>query len=227
LGKHVVHLGSKQDIRSTPSDTDDILIPRLPIADYPLLSKFTSLRQLSFYTPDGSGGTDAKLRALAAVPLPNLKDVGLLNYPAVTDGGIRALAKIPSLRSSGLEGTSITDEGCAILGNEMKLEGVNVANCTNITKIGISALAQSPTITQIGFSADSLSQGEVEQLVESFQRISWCTIVDLAGKLDEAALKAKGTRKGMTIVVMPYGALQSMKMTDEEHRELLKKRGKL
>jgi len=227
LGKHVVHIQSKRDILAAAVDTDDILIPALPLQDYPLLSKFRHLRQVSFYTPDGTGGSDEKLKALAAVDLPDLKDIGLLNCPSVTDTGIQAIVKIRSLRELQLEGTSVSDQGCVTMADQMTLQGINVANCARVTKNGISTLAKSPTITGMGFSADNLSQHEVEQLIESFTHVNWCQIVDLIGNLDESALKAKGAQKRITVVVMPYGALHSMRMTDAEHRELLKKRGQL
>ena len=226
LGKHILRLESATDIRAAPSDTEDIIIPELPLPAYPLLSKFRKLTHVAFYIEDGTGGSDEKLRALAAVDLPNLDDIMLLNCPLVTDNGIYALSKVPRLKHLQLEGTSISDKGCAIMASQMRLVGVNVANCTNVTKEGVAALAKSPTIAHLAFSFDSLSQHEVEELIDAFQG-TWCSIVDRPGKLNEAALKAKAAQKGITVVVKPYGALQSMKMTDEEHRELLKKRGKL
>jgi len=75
-GNHPVVMTSPQDIHSAPAETDRIRTPFLP-----LLVKFRHLKDVDFYTSDGTGGTDAKLAALASIGFTELFDVTLLNCP--------------------------------------------------------------------------------------------------------------------------------------------------
>jgi hypothetical protein len=227
FGKHPVHIQSQRDIQAAPAETDEIFIPRLPLRDYPLLSKFHRVRHIIFYTADGTGGTDEKLRALTALNLTNLLDIGLLNCPQVTDKGIEALARIKTLKALQLEGTSISDKACEILATNITLKGVNVANCANVTKNGILKLAGSRTLTELSLSADKLTQKDVHEVINSSKGIKWCDIVDPAEKLDTTAIAAKAAEKGIKMFVHPTGALQDMKMTDKELMERALRGGKL
>lgn len=209
-GEHSSPLQSALDIRRASADLQQIRIGLLPVSDYPLLSKFKRLKDVDFYTLDGTGTDDAKLEALSKVKLETLEGVLLLNCPKVTDVGFRNLTTIPSLKWVGLEGTSITDESLAIMASKMKLAGVNVANCSKVTKKGLVSLAASSTLKEFSFSADTLTQEDVVELVNQFKGITWCGIIDPGKKLDVPTLKQLGQQKGVRIVVKPTGALQDV-----------------
>lgn len=106
-GRYPEPLASARDIARLPADTEMIAITDLPVEDYPLLAKFQKLRSIDYYKEGRSGATDAKLEALSRLDLPNLRDIELLAATAVTDRGIEALIKLPSLRGLVLEGTSM------------------------------------------------------------------------------------------------------------------------
>lgn len=208
---HPTPLRSDQDIQRASADTEQIVIGFLPIAHYPLLSKFKGLKDVSYFTTDGTGGSDDKLHALSKVRLENLKGVTLLNCPRVTDEGIRHLAQIPSLKWLGLEGTSITDAALATMVNDMKLTSVNVANCSNLTISGLTKLARSETLTGLTFSAEFLTQEDVVLLIMEFkQNLKWPDVVDLTDKLDAAHLKSVAQARGFKLRVSRTGAMQDL-----------------
>lgn len=213
-GHDGVPLGSGREVRTAPKHVDEVFIASLPTEDYPFLARFPDLRRVDFFAADGSGGSNPKLRALAAVRFDHLKDVSLLNSPAVTDAGLRHLRGIGSLRMLQLEGTSVTDEGLAFMAKRMRLSGVNVANCPKVGLRGLRELAVSGTLAELGFSAGDLTQAEVEDLIGRFKTITYCGIVDPPGKLDAAALEKAGARKGVQIVVRATGAMQDMGVAD-------------
>jgi hypothetical protein len=153
FGQRPVPLTSKHDIESARPDVDDVFVTRLPLEDYPRLSKFRRLRAVLL----GNGATDAKLQAVAQLDLTNLVDLNMIAAPQVTDLGISALTNIASLKMIGMEGTGITDASCEVMASRMRLQGVNVANCDGVSKKGINALGSSDTIKELGFSADNLS----------------------------------------------------------------------
>ena len=95
---------------------DRIRIPHLPIEHYPLLSKFTRLKEISFYW---EGANDEKLLALSKLTFTNLQGISLLDCPKVTDAGVRAIASFSSLGWLKLEGTAVTDAGLAYTGNAL------------------------------------------------------------------------------------------------------------
>jgi len=203
-------LASKADIPRAKAEVEDINIRRLPLEDYPLLAKFTRVKRIRLdnIRGGGEGANDEKLKALANLNLTNLINITLLNCSSVTDEGIRALFTVRSVKQLQLEGTSITDKGCEIMAAQLEVNsGVNVSNCPRITLKGLKALAASK-IKSIGFSADNLPQEDVVDLVDSFNRIKYCMIVDTKGKLDANAIKAKSAEKNIQIVVAPTGALQ-------------------
>jgi hypothetical protein len=120
-GKYPKPLASERDIRSASPDTDDITIRRLPPEHYPLLRKFTRVRSIRLANiRGGEGGSDEKLLALSVLNFTNLHHIGLLNCKLVTDRGIAALSKIPSLRTLQLEGTAITDVALELMASRMK-----------------------------------------------------------------------------------------------------------
>lgn len=209
-GGHPTPLQSAQDVRRASADLQQIRIGLLPISDYPLLSKFKRLKDVDFFTLNGTGADDAKLEALSKVKLETLEGVSLLNCPMVSDDGFRHLATIPSLKWVGMEGTSITDESLAVMASKMKLTGVNVSNCSKVTKNGLLILAASSTLKEFSFSADALTQDDVVEIINQFKGITWCGIVDPGNKLDVPTLKQLGQQKSVRIVVKPTGALQDV-----------------
>jgi hypothetical protein len=208
-GGHPSPLESTRDVRRASADLEQIRIGLLPISDYPLLSKFKRLKDVDFFTLKGTGADDAKLEALSKIKLETLEGVLLLNCPEVTDAGIHWLSTIPSLKWVGLEGTSITDKSLATMASKMKLTAVNVSNC-KVTKQGLMSLAASSTLKEFSFSADALTQEDVVELVNQFEAIKWCGIVDPGKKLDVPTLKKLGDQKGVRIVVKPTGSLQDV-----------------
>jgi len=203
-------LSSDRDIRRAPSDVERIIVGLLPIKDYPLLSKFERLKDADFYTLDGNGANDEKLRELSKLNFSKLEGISLLKCPAVTDEGIRHLTNIRSLKHIQFEGTSITDEALEIIASKMRLTGVNVSNCPKVTMQGLLKLASSETLKEFGFSANDLSQEDCVRLIKEFRTITWCGIVDPSGKLDAQTLKSLGQEQGVRVVIKRTGALQDV-----------------
>src|SRR5208283_3340860 len=88
-GKYAEPLNSATDLRGASPSIEMVAVPDLPLADYPLLGKFRNLRTIQFYKQGSQGGTDAKMRALAALSLPSLEGVVLLDCRSVTDKGVQ------------------------------------------------------------------------------------------------------------------------------------------
>ena len=211
FGKHPTALSSSRDIRRTSRDTKKIIIGLLPVSDYPLLSKFQHLNDVDFYTLDGTGGNDGKLRALSQLGFTELKGISLLNCPAVTDEGIGHLTKIQSIKTLHLEGTAITDEALQIMASQMSLTGLNVANCQKIGMKGLLKIAASETMVEFSFSANALTQEDVVRLFAVFKmNIKWVSVVDREGKLDATALKALAKSNKFILNVSRTGALQDV-----------------
>jgi len=160
--KYPERLVTRRDVLRAKPDADQIDIRLLPLQDYPLLSKFSQVKQIFYYNEGEKGATDAKLKALASLNLTNVVFISLLGCRLVTDEGIRVLAGIRSLKSLQLEGTAITDAACHIMLTNMHLSGVNsgvnVANCRGVTIKGITALANSDLMEGLDFSTDNLSE---------------------------------------------------------------------
>lgn len=209
-GNHPVDLKSARDIRRTPKDAERIRIGLLPIGDYPLLSKFERVKDVDFFTMDGTGAHDEKLEAFSKLKLDRLEQICLLNCPAVSDVGIRHLTNFGSLRGLSLEGTAITDDACELLTSTMRLDGVNVANCSRISLKGLLSLARCESFNDLGFSANGLTQADVERLIKEMKTITWCQIIDLQQVLDKARLKSLGQERGITIVVKNTSALEDL-----------------
>lgn len=210
-GNYPTVLTCPQDIHRAPAETDRIRIPCLPLECYPLLVKFRHLKDVDFYSGNGTGGTDAKLAALANMGFTELSGITLLNCPLVTDIGIQHLAKMRSLKWVGMEGASITDTALETMASNMTLTAVNVANCTQVTRNGLLKLAVSNTLREISFSGDNLSQEDVVQLLEAFRTVEWCSIVDRTGKFNAGMLEMLAQGKGLRLVIRRTGALQDVK----------------
>jgi hypothetical protein len=210
-GKYPEPLRTAEDIERAPAETEMLSVGALPLADFSRLERFDNVRQLKFYQSDGTGASDAKLKALASMSFPKLRDVSLLNCPFVTDLGLVALTNIPSIELLQLEGTSISDQSLEIIAAHLHLKGINVANCTNVTFDGISALAEVSSLRELTFSSDNLTQDQVISLISRMKEVQWCSIVDRAGTLDEDAIKRAAGSQMKSISVSRKGALQTMK----------------
>ena len=207
FSKHAEPLRSLRDIKRAPSQTDNIWIGELPLNCYSALVKFANLKHVSFHRKNGEGADDQRLQVLSGLGFTNLFDVGLLNCPRVTDRGIRALTNLPALRFLQLEGTAITDAGCSLLAGTSTVTGVNASYCTNVTRIGILALARSPTVRELGFSLDQIDKKEVPEIIDSMSSGSYCIIVDPKGELNSNELKQRGQTRGIQVVLQAQGAL--------------------
>ena len=211
MARHLV-LESAKDVKEASADADEIWISTLPIEAYPLLAKFTKIRRIDFYDRNGTGADDKRLRALALLNFPALKDVSLLNCPAVTDDGITALSRFTSLKEFQLEGTSITDEGVQVLAGRISGAGVNVANCGGVTFKGLLMLASSSTAKGIGFSTENVNQAQVLEIINRLKpNMEECQIVDQKKKLDRAVVKQAAKARGVKFFGLARkGALQEM-----------------
>lgn len=129
----------------------------------------------------------------------------------MTDRGIEHLTRFSAVRSLQLEGTSISDEGCQFLAAKPTVRGVNVSNCPKVTLRGILALAESPTLEQLGFSFSGLSQEDVLRVIAAMRNAKWCGILDPNGDLDDVRVKAAAGTKGIKVVLLASGALQIMR----------------
>lgn len=211
-GPYPEPLSNSKEIRAAKPTLESIDIWNLPVADYPLLSKFIRLKRIRLYSREGTFATDEKLKALADVGFTNLLHINLNNCRLITDEGIHSLSRIASLKELTLEGTTITDLACNIMASQMALSFVNIANCPAVTTKGLEQLALSKTLNYFSFSLDKLTQDEVMALIDSFKSITWCEIIDPARKLDAEAIKRKAAEKRIHVTVRPTGALQDMRL---------------
>lgn len=210
FGAQPEFLFSKEDIERAKSNIKSAYIDQLPLEYYPLLAKFTQLRQISLYSADRTLATDEKLKSLARLNLTNLADITLLNCRRITDEGILALSTIRSLKSVQLEGTSISDKGLGVLATNTHVSGVNVANCNGVTLNGLQSLATSEFLEDVTFSARQLSNDDILKLFILFKHLKWCEIIDPSGRLDTATLKKTAADRGFRLLIKSTGALQDM-----------------
>ena len=204
-------LTSKSNIEAARQETDDIDIRNLPIEDYPLLSKFKNLKRINFWNLEGLGASDAKLAILSRLGFTNVTYININNCLEVTDEGIRALAKISSLKELTAEGIVITDAGCEVIVSEMRLTLLRIANCPKITLKGLKALSKSDSIAHLQFSAGNFSTEDVLELINSFSAIAWCEIIDPQSRLDADRINSFATSKKIKVSIYPKGALQFLK----------------
>jgi len=131
----------------------------------------------------------------------------------ITDRGIEALARIPTVHSLGLEGASITDAGLELIASRMQPHGVNVASCSNITINGLLKLVRTDTLKDIGFSADHLATADVVRLLESAQNLERLEITGPSAHLDKGAIykaagaKARARGKELRVVFQSKGSI--------------------
>ncbi len=209
-GTYPAWLSTARQVRFARPGVEVIGVSCLPLRDFPLLAKFTRARGVIFDSRRGTFATDAKLKALASVGLTNVAWISMTNCRLITDAGIRALVRMPSLTGLGLEGTSITDAACTVMALQMRLTGVNVANCYRITLRGITDLTRSKTIRDISFSLGRIAPEQVLHLIGAATSITHWEIVDPQHRLDAMAIEAMAARKKTQVLVRATGALQDM-----------------
>jgi hypothetical protein len=115
-GDHPAGLATKFDIANTPADKERIAIPFLPIEDYPALAEYKNLVQISYFSIDVTGGTNAKLEGTSitdasmktVVEEINITGINVANCPKVTFVGIKLLARSKSLTELGIDGNNLT-----------------------------------------------------------------------------------------------------------------------
>src|SRR5438093_10607283 len=112
---------SRVGIAWTSRNNTHLMLDALPMKDYPALKKFHKLREVQFTRRTA---TDEKMEALSRVSLTNLYCVTMNGSSHITDRGIDALARIPTVHSLGLEGASITDVGLELIASRMQPRGV-------------------------------------------------------------------------------------------------------
>jgi Leucine-rich repeat (LRR) protein len=93
--------------------------------------------------------TDTMLENIAGVA--SVTSLNLSGSQAVTDAGLRHLARLPNLRHLDLSGTAITDRGLIVLRDLPKLETISLA-MTRITDEGVVPLASCDALEQVNLS---------------------------------------------------------------------------
>ena len=209
-GDHPLDIKSDRDIKQASKNVERIRIGLLPIKEYPALARLENVKDVDFFTMDGTGANDAKLKAFAELEWPKLEQVCLLNCPAVTDAGIRQLSNISSLQGFQLEGTSISDKSLAILTKSANLKGINVANCRNVTANGLFVLVEFENLEELTFSVGSMTEDEVIQIVRKLKNVKYLGIIDPDGKVREERVELIGNEKGIAISISQTGALQDV-----------------
>ena len=205
-------INSLKDIRAANPNIKDIDIRDLDAQYYPLLAKFAGLERIKIFGRQGTNATDDKLKTLGALHFPNLYYIDLNNNHLVTDSGIGAIAKLPRLSQLQLEGTAITDQACHVFVQNMRLKVINLANCTNVTRDGLMELIKSPSLAELRFSADTLTEKDVLAVLELLNKGVWVELVDTTGKLNVAKIKEIEERKHIHALVRATGALQDHRL---------------
>jgi hypothetical protein len=194
------YLSSQRDIASTAGSENHVNASKLSSEDFPAIAKFTKLYEIDF---DDKGGTDGKLGALAQIGFTNLAQVVITDCPLVTDKGVAFLSRIPSIIGLGLRGTSISDTSTGIMAAMPKLQGVNLANSTNITLTGLLNLERSETLVELGFSCGKLTQDDLTQIIKAARHVNRIDISDPPdGRFDAPALRKVAEAKSIKLYVV-------------------------
>ena len=186
-------------------------LSELEPARFPSLKKIHALCTVYF---EGEGGTDEKLKALAQLRFTNLSCVVFTDCPLVTDKGIEYVSQISTVTNLGLRGMAITDAACATLASRVRLGEVYILRCTNVTVKGLVNLAQSKSIEHLGFSAGSMSQADLIQIIQSagprLNRID----IDLDGaseeRLDLPALRESAQARKITLYAIRNNSVRKL-----------------
>jgi hypothetical protein len=176
------------------------VISDLPVQKFPALAKIHALFTVYF---NGSGATDEKLKALAQLPFTNLACVVFTDCYVVTDRGIEHISRIPTLTRLGLRQMSITDTACDTMVRHMRLTGVNMPNCTNVTVNGLLKMAQSELMESFGFSVGEKTQGDLIRLIRmagpKMNRMDIEMLPSAESRLDFPALREAAEAKGIQL----------------------------
>ncbi|HET9150784.1 MAG TPA: hypothetical protein VFN83_03640 [Gemmatimonadales bacterium] len=105
--------------------------------------------------------TDAVLAGVAS--LDTLQVLGLGGSKAVTDEGIRHLARMPRLRRLDLSGTAVTDQGLAALGELTSLERISLS-MTRVTDQGVRHLARCHALRHVDLAWTRTGDGALRAL---------------------------------------------------------------
>jgi hypothetical protein len=189
---------TSKDIESTPSSWYAISIGDLPLSLYPQLSKFSQVEHVFFKGTTG-WATDEKLKALAALSMPNLRDIVLGGSVTVTDEGVFALTHLASVELLQLSGTAISDRGIEALSQFPKLTGVNIVECRRVSVDALKALVQQRAWQDLSFSAERLSSKQVAELLAQLRPKAYCMVVDASVHLDESLLRKVAVERGISL----------------------------
>lgn len=94
----------------------------------------------------------------------SVTSLNLSGSQAVTDAGLRHLARLPNLRHLDLSGTAITDRGLIILRDLPKLETISLA-MTRVTDEGVVHLAGCDALEQVNLSWTHTGDNAIRTLV--------------------------------------------------------------
>src|SRR4029077_12144325 len=106
-----------------------------------------------------------KLEAMTRLRFTNLACGVFTDCQLVTDKGIEYLSRISSVTNLGLRGMAITDAACLTMAARIRLHGVNMPDCPNVTLNGLLSMAQSKTIDSLGFSVGQMNHEDLIQLI--------------------------------------------------------------
>ena len=213
---------SRLGVAFTSRNNTHLVLDRLAVEDYPALKKFHRLREGQYWWRTA---TDEKLEALANVGLPNLRSVSLNGSSYITDRGLAALARIPSMDGLGLEGAAVTDAGAELIAQRIHPRSVNVVACTNVTMKGLLRLVDTETLKLMSVSAEPYSTSDFVRLLDSARNLEWFHISGRAVHLDRGAIEQAAARKArargtkLQVVYTPRGSI-SMDMPLPSRDEL-------
>ena len=105
--------------------------------------------------------TDAVLARIAG--LEHVTSLQLGGSKALTDDGVRQLARMPQLRHLDLSGTQITDRGLEVLRALPALESLSLS-WTRVTDAGCAHLARCEGLQHVDLSATSTGDGAIQAL---------------------------------------------------------------
>jgi hypothetical protein len=105
--------------------------------------------------------TDAMLVEVAGVEA--IRSLSLSGSKAVTDEGLRHLARLRNLQHLDLDGTAVTDRGLAVLRELPKLERVSLA-MTRVTDAGIAHLASCEELRDVNLMWTDTGDGAMRAL---------------------------------------------------------------
>jgi hypothetical protein len=186
-------------------------ISGLDIKDFPALERIHALFTVYF---DGQGATDEKLKALTQLRFTNLACVVFTDCPLVTDKGIEYVSQISSVTNLGLRGMSISDAACVTMAARIRLHGVNMPRCTNVTVNGLLKMAQSKTIESLGFTIGRMTQADLIRIIKTAGPQLNRMDIDMdgtdEGRLNLAELRQAATAKSIMLYAVRNRRVSSL-----------------